>query len=119
VKGVCSGLRCGVDHRSVAAELGAVCVGERLELRDRFDSERCARDCGTGSSLPPVLDVFAVKQARVSLGARPGNGLSRCASDQRAAASRRIRQRARRQQDQLFEIPAVQRQFAHLNLIYK
>src|SRR6266566_4553490 len=61
---------------------------------------------GPGSSLPPVLDVFAVKQDRVPLRARTGNGVCRCTADERATASRGIRQCAGRQQDQLLEVPA-------------
>src|SRR5262249_45516030 len=119
VKRVCPGFRYRVDRRSVAAELRTVSVGERLEFRDRFDSQRCTRDRGAAPSLPPVLDVFAIKKHPVPFWSRAGNGIWRCTADERGHVSGWIRLGAGRQQDQLFEISPVQRQFAHLSLIHE
>ena len=58
-----------VDGGSVATKLGAVGIRERLKFRDRFDSKGRACNGGTRSPLPPVLDVFAVQQNCVALGA--------------------------------------------------
>src|ERR1019366_9323462 len=56
----------GVHNRAVAAELSAVRIGQRLELADGFDSERCAGDRAK-TAIVKGLEILVVHQERSSL----------------------------------------------------
>ena len=107
-----------VDDRAVAAELRAEGIGQRLELADGLDAQGVAGN--RSDSLVPIGDqVFVIQQDLLALGPSSGHRVLIRASLKTGALERRVRRHAGRQLDQLFEVTAVQRQFAHLALIHQ
>ncbi len=102
---------------AVAGILRAVSSGESLKLRYSVDAERGAGHIAAGVALPPVQHVFAIESIGVPFRARTRDRVSVGDRSQRAVSARRVSGDARRKQDQLFPVAAVQRQFAHLSLV--
>ena len=73
MQGVGAGLAGGIHHRTVAAELGAVGIGENRELGDRLNTQRGAHNAGSGTMVPETLNIGAVQQIGLSFGPRAGN----------------------------------------------
>ena len=114
-----AGARDGIDHAARrAAKLCGIGVRENLKFKHRFDAEK---DSGNraGRLIVNVVDVGAIQQKTALLGSHAvDRDLGRAAAD-RVVAAGIYRVDSRLEQGQLLERPAVERQVAHLLLIYQ
>jgi hypothetical protein len=119
VKFVCAGFADGIDGPAIAGILSAVSAGQRLKFGDGLDAQRSAGHVSAGVALPPVQHILAIQHVGVAFGPGAGDRVSVRHGSKRAAAALRISRYARRQQNQLFEIAAVEGKLPHLGLVHQ
>ena len=119
VKGVRARASAGVDDSSCrAAKFGRVCIGQHLKLEDGLDPQQHA-SYRAGRLVIDVIDVRAIQEKIVVLGARTINGDLRRATAYDVTAGRQRRRNSGLQQCQLLKRAAVQWQVPDLLVVHQ
>src|SRR5262245_31082604 len=112
-----AGLGDGVHHRSIAAELGAVGVGENRELRNRLNAKRGAHDARPGTMVPEALNISAVQKIGLTLRTRTGDAkvlLDAVQEILTTVSDLGSRRDAGNQRNQICEVAPIQRKVVDL-----
>jgi hypothetical protein len=106
-----------VDHRPIAAELGAIDIRQRLELGDRLNPQGRSQTARARPVIPEVDHILVIQQVGLAGGARSSDGILLPIAVESAACAgspQRDLGHAGSQRQQGRVIPAVQRKLTDL-----